>query len=80
MVLWADQLPIDVAADDAGAVLADVAALERIWERTRHGVDSAPGADAPLQQLRKVADAEDLSAVDGPAAALKQALAGLHAR
>jgi hypothetical protein len=30
--------------------------------------------------LRKVADAEDLSAVDGPAAALKKALAGLHAR
>jgi hypothetical protein len=80
MALWADQLPIDVAADDAGAVLADVATLERIWERTRLGVDSAPGADAPLQQLRKVADAEDLSAVDGPATALKQALAGLHAR
>jgi hypothetical protein len=80
MALWADELPIDVAADDAGAVLADVAALERIWERTRHGVDSAGALDAALQQLRKVADAEDLTAVDGVAAALKQALAGLHAR
>jgi hypothetical protein len=80
MALWADQLPIDAAADDAGAVLADVAALEHVWERTRHGVDSAAAVDAALQQLRKVADAEDLPAVDGAAAALKQALAGLHAR
>ena len=80
MALWADQLPIDVAADDAGAVLADVAALERVWERTRHGVDSAGAVDAALQQLRKAADAEHLPAVDGAVAALKQALAGLHAR
>jgi hypothetical protein len=80
MTLWADQLPIDVAADDAAAVLADVAALERVWARTHHGVDSAGGVDTALQQLRKVADAADLPAVDGGAAALKQALAGLHAR
>ena len=80
MALWADQLPIDVAADDGGAVLADVAALERVWERTRHGVDSAGAVDAALQQLRKAADAEHLPAVDGAVAALKQALAGLHAR
>jgi hypothetical protein len=79
MALWADQLPIDAAADDAGAVLADVAALERVWERTRHGVEPVGAVDAALQQLRKVADADDLSAVDGAAAALKQALAGLHA-
>jgi hypothetical protein len=80
MALWADQLPIDAAADDTGAVLADVVALERIWERTRHGVDSAVAVDAVLQQLRKVADAEDLSAVDGAAAALKRAVAGQHGR
>ena len=80
MALWADQLPIDVAADDGGAVLADVAVLERVWERTRHGVDSAAAVDAALQQLRKAADAEDLPAADGAAAALKQALAGLHVR
>ena len=80
MALWADQLPIDVAADDAGAVLADVAALERVWERTRHGVDSAGAVDTALQQLRKAADAEHLPAVDGAVATLKQAVAGLHAR
>ena len=80
MALWADQLAIDVAADDAGAVLADVATLERVWERTRQGVDSAGAVDATLQQVRKAGDAENLPAVDGAAAALKQALAGLHAR
>lgn len=80
MALWADQLPIDAAADDAGAVLTDVAALERVWERTRHGVESAGAVDAALQQLRKVADAEDLSAVDGTTATLKLALAGLRTR
>jgi hypothetical protein len=80
MASWADQLPIDVAADDAGAVLGDVAALERIWDRTRYGVDSAGATDAALQQLRKVADAEDLSAIDGAAATLKLAVTALHAR
>jgi hypothetical protein len=80
MALWADQLPIDAAADDAGAVLADVAALERVWERSRRGVESAGAVDAALQQLRKVADAEDLPAVDDTAATLKQALAGLRTR
>jgi hypothetical protein len=80
MTLWADQLPIDAAADDAGAVLADVAALERVWERSRRGVESAGAVDAALQQLRKVADAEDLPAVDDTAATLKQALAGLRTR
>ena len=33
--LWARQLPIDVKADDSGLVLADVAALDRVWERTK---------------------------------------------
>jgi hypothetical protein len=80
MALWADQLPIDAAADDAGAMLADVAALERVWERSRRGVESAGAVDAALQQLRKVADAEDLPAVDDTAATLKQALAGLRTR
>ena len=39
--LWTRQLPVDVAAEDAGLVLANVAALDRVWERTRHGVESA---------------------------------------
>ena len=76
MRLWTRQLPIDVAADDAALVLADVAALERVWERTRHGVDPAAPVDAALQDLRKAADAEDLAAVDRAAGALNAAVGG----
>jgi hypothetical protein len=78
--LWTRQLPIDVAADDAGLVLADVAALERVWERSRHGVDPAAPVDAALQDLRKGADVEDLAAVERAAAALKRAVSALHTR
>ena len=76
--LWTRQLPIDVAAKDAALVLADVAALERVWERTRHGVDPAAPVDAAMHDLRKAADVEDLAAVDRPAAALNRAVGGLH--
>ena len=78
--LWTRQVPIDVAADDAALVLADVAALERVWERTRHGVDPAAPVDAALQDLRKAADAEDLAAVDRAAGALNAAVGALHTR
>jgi hypothetical protein len=80
MALWADQLPVDVAADDAGAVLGDVAALERTWERTRPRVEQAGAVDTALKELRQASDAEDLPAVDRAAATLKQAVTGLHAR
>ena len=78
--LWTRQVPIDVAADDTGLVLADVAALDRVWERTRHGVDPAAAADVALQNLRKAADAEDLGAVDRIAGALTAAVDALHTR
>ena len=80
MALWANQLPIDVAADDSAAVLADVAALERIWERSRHGVQSPGPVDTALQELRRAADRQDLQAVDRAAVALSQAVTGLHTR
>jgi hypothetical protein len=80
MALWADQLPIDVAAADAGAVLGDAAALDQIWERTRPKVEPAGAVDTALQELRRAAEAEDLPAADRTAATLKQAVAGLHAR
>lgn len=76
--LWTRQLPLDVAADDSGLVLANVAAMERVWERTRHGVDPAPPVDAALQDLRKAADAEDLAAVDHAADALNRAIGALR--
>ena len=80
LALWARQLPIDVKADDSGLVLADVAALDRVWERTKHGVDPAAPVDAALQELHKAADAEDLAAVDRAAASLSQAVSALRTR
>jgi hypothetical protein len=76
--LWARQLPIDVAADDSGLVLADVAALDRVWERTNHGVQDPGAVDAAIETLRQATDADDLSAVDVAATALTHAVEGLH--
>ena len=78
--LWTRQVAIDVAADDAALVLADAAALERVWERTSHGVDPSAHVDAALKDLRKGADAEDLAAVDRAAGALNAAVSALHTR
>ena len=78
--LWTRQLPVDVAAEDAGLVLANVAALDRVWERTRHGVEPTAPVDAGLQELRNAADAEDLPAVDRAATSLNQAIGGLRVR
>jgi hypothetical protein len=78
--LWTRQLPIDVAGEDAALVLANVAALERVWERTRHGVDPAAPVDAALQDLRKAADADDLAAVDRSVGALNRAVGALRTR
>jgi hypothetical protein len=80
LTLWTRQLPVDIADDDTGLVLATVAASERVWERTRHGVEPTAPVDAALRELRKAADAEDLAAVDRAAAPLTQAVKGLHAR
>jgi hypothetical protein len=78
LALWARQLPIDVAAENAAFLQADVAALERVWERIRHAVERAT-VEATLHRLRRAAEAEDLPAVDRAAAELNNALAGLRA-
>jgi hypothetical protein len=78
--LWTRQLPVDVAADDVALVLANVAALERVWERARHAVNPAGPVDAAVQEVRDAADAEDLAAVDRAAATLNRAVTGLHVR
>lgn len=78
--LWTRQLPIDAATEDLGLVLADTAALERVWERTRHAVDPAAPVDAAMQQLRQAADAADLPAVNRSATSLNQAVGLLRAR
>jgi hypothetical protein len=78
--MWTRQLPVDVAAEDTALVLADVAALERVWERTRREVEPAAPLNAALQELRKEADAEDLAAVNRSVPPLKEAIAGLRTR
>ncbi|WP_319458015.1 MULTISPECIES: hypothetical protein [unclassified Mycobacterium] len=80
LALWARQLPVDVKGRDPGLVLADVAALERVWERTRPGVQDPGAVDTAMQALRQAADAEDLPAVDEAAGALNRAVGGLRVR
>jgi hypothetical protein len=78
--LWTRQLPVDVADGDTGLVLANAAALDRVWERTKHGLEPAAPVDAALHELHKAADAEDLTAVDRAAASLSQAISALRTR
>jgi hypothetical protein len=80
LALWARQLPVDIAADDAGFTLADAAALDRVWERTRPGVEAPEVVDGAMQELRQAADAEDLPAIDRAATVLTQAVDGLRRR
>lgn len=80
LALWARQLPVDVKAENVGLVSADVAALDRVWERSRIGVQDPAAVDSAMQRLRGAADAQDLPAVGGAAAALNQAVAVLHVR
>ncbi|ABG99056.1 conserved hypothetical protein (plasmid) [Rhodococcus jostii RHA1] len=80
LALWARQLPVDVAAADTGSVRGDTAALDRVWERTRPGVEETEDVDTALEQVRQAADREDLPAVGRTAANLTQAVAGLHTR
>ena len=80
LALWARQLPVDVNADDSGLVLADVAALDRIWERTRPSIQDPGTVDAAMHELRQAAATEDLPAVGESAVALNQAVGGLRVR
>jgi hypothetical protein len=76
--LWARQLQIDVATEDAGLVLADVAALERVWERTKHGVEPTAPVDTALEELQKAS--ENMAPVESAVAAVFSAVGGLHTR
>jgi hypothetical protein len=76
--LWTRQLPVEVADGDTGLVLANVAALDRVWERTKHGVEPTAPVDTALEELHKAA--EDLAAVERATVALNQAVGGLRVR
>jgi hypothetical protein len=78
--LWTRQVLIDVAAEHTNFVLADAAALGRVWERIRHAVEPTGAVHAALQELQRAADGEDLPAVDRAATALNQAVGQLRVR
>lgn len=70
--LWAQQLRVDAAARDRGAVAGDVATLE--WIRDRFspgiGVDARAEIDMRLRDLRGATDAANLTAAADHAARL----------
>jgi hypothetical protein len=76
--LWTRQLPVDVGDGDAGLVLASVAALERVWERTRNGVEPTAPVQTALEELHKAS--ENMAAVESAVAAMFAAVEGLHTR
>ncbi len=77
--LYARQLLIDAAADEPGAVTGDVAVLEWIWDRVGHTVDASAieQINIQLDDLRKAADDENLTATADGAARLLDLLAVL---
>jgi hypothetical protein len=78
-VLWTQQLRIDAAARDGGAVTGDVATLE--WIRDRIAPSLGPSArreiDARLRALRAATDARNLPAAADHAARLAARLRDL---
>jgi hypothetical protein len=75
--LWARQLMVDAAANNAGAVHGDVTTLA--WIRDRVALDSADGngINDQLRYLRSVADAHEFEVAMVQAARLRETLAGL---
>ncbi|MBC7810732.1 MAG: hypothetical protein H7175_06270 [Burkholderiales bacterium] len=74
--LWAAQILVDVAADDAGGITSDVTTLEWVWDRIVHALDDANAAlvVAHLDALRVAADDEDLAAASEAALRLRETL------
>ena len=78
--LWTRQLSVDARDENASLALSSVAALERIWERTRHGVEPDEPTDASMRQLRSAADAGDLYAMNQIAVRIGQVLDELRSQ
>lgn len=78
--LWARQLLVDAAANDAGAVTGDATTLELIWQRVRHTVDPTKAArlDAQLRDLRAAADNKKVAAAARAIPALLGTLAAVR--
>jgi hypothetical protein len=80
--VWANQLAIDSASDeaDAGQVAGDVSSLEWIWDRIAHSVGQADvdEVESQLTELRAAADAEDTGAAAEAAPRFVETVAGLQ--
>jgi hypothetical protein len=81
--VWADQLLVDTASDeaDAGHIAGDVTSLEWIWDRIAHTLDDTATGDieAQLDDLRAAADDEDTATAAEAAPRLVESVAGLAA-
>jgi len=77
--LWAAQLVVDAAADDAGAVNSDLFALDYIRDRILHTLDGADVTriNAHLEELQNSVGDGDLSAAGDAAEQLRDTLQGL---
>ena len=80
--VWANQLAIDSASDeaDAGQVAGDVSSLEWIWDRIAHSLGQADvdEVESQLTELRAAADDEDTDAAAEAAPRLVESVAGLQ--
>ncbi len=78
--LWARQVAVDAAANDAGAVAGDGSTLEWIRERVRHAVDPATATrlDTQLRDLRAAADNKNLAAAAKATPALLATIAAIQ--
>jgi hypothetical protein len=78
--LWARQVAVDAAANDAGAVAGDVSTLEWIRERVRHAVNPAIATrlETQLRDLRAAADNKDVAAAAKATPALLATIAAIH--
>jgi hypothetical protein len=79
MDLWAQQVLVDVSADDLAAASGDVATLEWIRDRIARTLDSVAmtGLDAALAELRSAVADEDLEAAADAAGLVREVLADL---
>lgn len=77
LTLSADQIQLDSAAGDAGAVAGDVVVIESIWTRINRTVapDIAAQIDPLLDQLSAAADDGDLASAHDRAMDLRDVLA-----
>lgn len=77
--LWADQLLVDAAAGDVGAVRGDVTTMEWVRDRFAHAIDPADltAIDAHLVALRETVsnEVEDLKAASAEGSKLRDPLA-----